>query len=180
MRWPMFSTASHSMAAKARGVVGAGLPASGLADVELTWIEGRLEQKLRFGRVAAERSAGPHKRIASFRPGATFALLGCTVPDLGRVSWSLAVVTAVEPGVRYQAHPGIAPGGDILLVVDAIEPIRAICREIDMIEALGIDPCDVPPDHWRHIAVSLAAALPFRAYGADRHAAWLRRRETER
>ncbi|MBL0770086.1 DUF2840 domain-containing protein [Sphingopyxis sp. DHUNG17] len=155
------------------------LPSSGLTDVELTWIEGRLERQLRFGRVAAQRSGGPQKRIASFRPGATFALLGCTVPDVGRASWNLAVVTAVAPGAPYQAHAGIAPGGDILLLIDAIEPIRAVSREIDMIEASGIDPCDVPPDHWRHIAASLAAALPFRAYGAERHAAWLRRRETE-
>ena len=155
-------------------------PARSLTDVELTWIEGRLEQQIRFGRVAAERSGGPHKRIASFRPGETFALLGCTVPDIGRISWNLAILTTVAPGAPCQAHPGIAPGGNILLLVDELQPIRAICREIDMIEASGIDPCDVQPDHWRHIAASLAAAIPFRAYGAERHAAWLQRRETDR
>lgn len=178
MRRPMFSAAPRAMPA-AGSPLATPLPASGLTDVELTWIEGRLEQQLRFGRVAAERSGAPHKRIASFRPGATFALLGCTVPDIGRVSWNLAVVTAVAPGAPYQAHAGIAPGGDILLFIDAIEPIRATCREIDMIEASGIDPCEVQPDHWRHIGASLAAALPFRADGPERHAAWLQRREME-
>lgn len=156
------------------------LPSSGLTDVELTWIEARLEQQLRFGRAAAERSAGPHKRIASFRPGTTFALLGCTVPDIGRVCWSLAIVTAVPPGAPFATLPGVAPGGDILLALDGIERIRAVCREIDMIEASGIDPCDVQPDHWRHVGSQLTAALPFRSYGAERHAALLQRRRVER
>lgn len=153
------------------------LPASGLTDVEMTWIEGRLEQQLRFGRIAAERSGGPHKRIASFRPGATFGLIGCTVNDLGGLFWSLAIVRAVAPGAPFATHPGVQPGGDILLSLSDLQPIRAVCREIDMIEASGVDVCDVSPDHWHHIGQRLAAALPFRCYSAERHAAWLRRGE---
>jgi hypothetical protein len=165
--------------AEALAPVGARLPASTPTDVDLTWIEGRLEQQLRFGRAVAERAGGPHKRIVSFRPGSTFGLIGCTVNDLGRIFWSLAIVTAVAPGAPFATHPGIAPGGDILLRLDDLDEIRAVCREIDMIEASGVDLCDVSPDHWRHIGSRLAVRLPFRAYGADRHAAWLRRRELE-
>lgn len=153
------------------------LPAGGLTDVEITWIEGRLEQQLRFGRVAAERSGGPHKRILSFRPGATFGLIGCTVNDLGYAFRGLAIVRAIASGAPYATHPGVHPGGDILLSLSDLEPIRAVCREIDMIEACGVDACDVSPDHWRHIAERLAATLPFRSYSAERHAAWLRRGE---
>jgi hypothetical protein len=165
------------MQAAAPPPVGVRLPASGLTDVELTWIEGRLEQQLRFGRVAAERSGGPHKRIASFRPGATFGLIGCTADDLGCVFWSLAIVRAVAPGAPFSTHPAVRPGGEILLSLSDLEPIRAVCREIDMIEASGVDACDVSPDHWRHIGQRLAAALPFRSYSAERHAAWLRHNE---
>ncbi|ALJ13406.1 DUF2840 domain-containing protein [Sphingopyxis macrogoltabida] len=165
------------MQAAAPPPVGVRLPASGLTDVELTWIEGRLEQQLRFGRVAAERSGGPHKRIASFRPGATFGLIGCTADDLGCVFWSLAIVRAVAPGAPFSTHPAVRPGGEILLSLSNLEPIRAVCREIDMIEASGVDACDVSPDHWRHIGQRLAAALPFRSYSAERHAAWLRHNE---
>ncbi|USI79323.1 DUF2840 domain-containing protein [Sphingopyxis sp. USTB-05] len=157
--------------------VGVVLPASGLTDVEMTWIEGRLEQQLRFGRVAAERSGGPHKRIASFRPGATFGLIGCTVNDFGCLFSSLAIIRAVAAGAPYAIQPGVQPGGEILLSLSDLEPIRAVCREIDMIEAAGVDACDVSPDHWRHIGQRLAAALPFRSYSAERHAAWLRRGE---
>ncbi len=177
MRARMASALPSPMQAAAPPPVGVRLPASGLTDVELTWIEGRLEQQLRFGRVAAERSGGPHKRIASFRPGATFGLIGCTADDLGCVFWSLAIVRAVAPGAPFSTHPAVRPGGEILLSLSDLEPIRAVCREIDMIEASGIDPCEVSPDHWRHIGQRLAAALPFRSYSAERHAAWLRRGE---
>ncbi len=177
MRARMASALPSPMQAAAPPPVGVRLPASGLTDVELTWIEGRLEQQLRFGRVAAERSGGPHKRIASFRPGATFGLIGCTADDLGCVFWSLAIVRAVAPGAPFSTHPAVRPGGEILLSLSDLEPIRAVCREIDMIEASGVDACDVSPDHWRHIGQRLAAALPFRSYSAERHAAWLRHNE---
>lgn len=156
-----------------------GMPPGGLTDVALPWIEGRLEAQLRFGRVAAERSVGPHKRIVSFRPGATFGLTRCTAADMGQMSWRLIIVTAAAAGSRCAAHLGIDPGCDILLDLDRLEPIRAVLAEFDLIEASGIDLCDVAPDHWRHIAAQMAAALPFRSYGAERHAAWLRRRSIE-
>lgn len=177
MRRRMASALPSPMPAAALPPVGVGLPANGLTDVEMTWIEGRLEQQLRFGRVAAERSGGPHKRIASFRPDATFGLIGCTAGDLGRMFWSLSIVRAVVPGAPFGTHPGVHPGGEILLSLSDLEPIRAVCREIDMIEASGVDACDVSPDHWRHIGQRLAIALPFRSYSTERHAAWLRRGE---
>lgn len=173
----MASALPSPMPTAAPPPVGFRLSASGLTDVELTWIEGRLEQQLRFGRVAAERSGGPHKRIASFRPGASFGLLGCTRNDLGCVFWSLVIIRTVAPGAPYATYPGVQPGEEILLSLSDLEPIRAVCREIDMIEASGVDACDVSPDHWRHIGQRLAAALPFRSYSAERHAAWLRRGE---
>ncbi|WP_294048286.1 DUF2840 domain-containing protein [Sphingopyxis sp.] len=173
----MASALPSPMPAAALPPAGVRLPASGLTDVEMTWIEGRLEQQLRFGRVAAEQSGGPHKRIASFRPGATFGLIGCTMNDLGCLFWSLAIVRAVVPAAPYATHPAVQPGGEILLSLSDLEPIRAVCREIDMIEASGVDACDVSPDHWRHIGQRLATALPFRAYSAERHAEWLRRGE---
>ncbi len=97
--------------------------------------------------------------------------------DLGSLFWSLAIVRAVAPGAPYATHPAVHPGGDILLELSDLEPIRAVCREIDMIEVTGVDACDVSPDHWRHIGRRLAETLPFRSYSAERHAAWLRRGE---
>ena len=49
-------------------------------------------------------------------------------------------------------------------------------RLIDAIEASGIDPCEVAPDHWRHIHNRLAAREASRGYSLARHRAWLQRK----
>lgn len=157
---------------------GAAAPSAavGLTDVELTWIAGRLEQWLRFGRVAADRIVDRRTRISSFRPGAVFALVRWTSNDFGTVHSSIAIVAAVAPGSPYATHPFIQPGGELLLRLDGWPKVEKVLKAIDAIELAGVDPCDVAPDHWRHIGSQLAAGLPFRPYGPDRHAAWLRRK----
>ncbi len=47
---------------------------------------------------------------------------------------------------------------------------------IDAIEALGIDPTAVAPDHWRHVHNRLTAGQTPSVYSSARHAAWLARR----
>ena len=57
---------------------------------------------------------------------------------------------------------------------------RAFIEKLtDNIKAVGIDACDAAPEHWRHVGNRIAAGMPFRPYGRDRHAAWLRRRAIE-
>jgi hypothetical protein len=155
-------------------------PGNGLVDVELTWIEGRFEQQVRFGRVAAERVIDAHKRIVSFYEGATFCLLEYRSCDRGQVGWRLDVLVATVAGSSSSSLFGDAHGAEILLSVVEVPLIQAVLREIDLIEAAGIDACDAAPDHWRHVDAQLVAAAPFRPYSAERHAAWLRRQEVER
>ena len=154
----------------------AGSPASTFTDVELTWIEQRLEQWIRFGRVAATRIVSRHTRIDSFRPGATFAFVRWTSNDYGTIFSSIAIITAVEPGAALTTFPLVRPGGDILLRIDGWTRVKQVLAAIDAVEAAGIDPCDAAPDHWRHVGSRIAAGLPFRPYGAERHRAWLRRK----
>ena len=54
--------------------------------------------------------------------------------------------------------------------------VRRVFGLIDAIEKLGIDPCDVAPDHWRHIHNRLIVAETPRSYSTDRHRAWLARK----
>lgn len=159
--------------------VGAASTASGLTDVELTWIEQRLEQWIRFGRVAAEHIVNRRTRVISFRPGATFAFVRWTSNDFGTIHSSIAIVTAVVAGSPYSTYPYVRPGGELLLRIHGWPKVEQVLKAIDAIEASGVDPCDVAPDHWRHIGSQLAAGLPFRPYGPDRHAAWLRRKAIE-
>jgi hypothetical protein len=48
---------------------------SDLTQVELLWLEGRIENRLRFGRVAEERSLDRRRRVLSFAPGSIFAFV---------------------------------------------------------------------------------------------------------
>jgi len=150
-----------------------------LTDVELTSIEGRLERWIRFGRVADEHIINRRERVQSFRPGMTFALICTSSSDFGTVRSSVHILTASAPGVTCSALPFVRPGAEILLRARDRSAVDHVLEAIDSIEAAGIDPCDVSPDHWRHLSGHLAAGIPFRRYTAERHAAWLRRKAME-
>ncbi|MEN2262636.1 DUF2840 domain-containing protein, partial [Enterococcus faecalis] len=55
--------------------------------------------------------------------------------------------------------------------------VEQVLRHIDAVETLGIDACNVAPDHWRHVGNRIGAGHEPRAYTLERHAAWLKRRE---
>ena len=68
-------------------------------------------------------------------------------------------------------------GGDILLRLDGWPKVERVLKVIDGIEALDIDPVEIPPEHWRHIHNRLIAGHEPRAYSRAQHSAWLLRRE---
>lgn len=153
--------------------------ATGLTEVELTWIEGRYEQWILFGRNAAERIVNRRTRVLAFRPGSIFAHVRWTANDFGTIFSTIAIVRAVEASAPFSTLPFIRPGAEILLRIDSWLRVQRVLAAVAAIEADGIDPCDVAPDHWRHIGSRLAAGLSFRPYGAERHAAWSRRKVIE-
>src|SRR3984957_10337127 len=73
-----------------------------LTRVELTWFEKRIEQWIRFGRIAEETILDRRRRVVSFAPGAVFAF--------------------VRPGgeilLRIDGWPKV---NDVLRAVDAVE-----------------------------------------------------------
>ena len=154
-------------------------PRDALTEVELTWIEGRHEQWIRFGRVAAERILSRRTRIAAFRPGAVFGFVRWTSNDFGTVHSNIAIAAAVAPGEAYATLPFVRPGAEILARIDGWPKVQKALAAIDAVEAIGIEACDAAPDHWRHVGSRIAAGLPFRPYSTERHTAWLRRRAVE-
>ena len=56
-----------------------------LTDVELIWIEKRIEQWIRFGRDVAEQILDRRRRILSFAPGSMFAYVRWAANDFGTV-----------------------------------------------------------------------------------------------
>lgn len=150
-----------------------------LTEVELTWIEGRHEQWIRFGRIAAERIVSRRTRVVMFRPGAIFAFVRWSSNDFGTIHSNMAIAAATAPGEPNATLPFVHPGAEILLRIEGWPKVQKGLEAIDTVEATGIDACDAAPDHWRHVGSRIAAGLPFRPYSLDRHTAWLRRRAVE-
>jgi hypothetical protein len=146
-----------------------------LTHVELTFIARRIEHWLRFGRPTHEEILDRRRRIVSFRPGAVFAFVRWAANDFGTIISRIDILRAVAPGEAYQTLPFVRPGGDILLKLVGWPKVEQALIHIDAVEALGIDPAEVCPDHWRHVANRLSAGQTPRAYKRERHAAWLKR-----
>lgn len=150
-----------------------------LTRVELTWIEKKVEHWIRFGRYAREEIAGRRRRVLSFAPGSIFAFVRWATNEYGTIVSRIDVVRALEVGEPYQTLPFVRPGGDILLKINGWPKVERVLRAIDAVEALGIDPADAAPDHWRHVHNRLTVGHEPRAYSRDQHHAWRLRRSTQ-
>lgn len=147
-----------------------------LTRVELTWLEGRIEHWIRFGRDVGETILDRRRRVLSFAPGSIFAFVRWASNDFGTVISRIDIVRAVSHGEPYQTLPFVRPGGVILLRISGWPKVERVLKAIDAIEALGIDSADAAPDHWRHIHNRLIAGYEPRPYNRDQHRAWLLRR----
>lgn len=147
-----------------------------LTHVTLVWRKGEREDWIKFGKPVAGRIVNRSQRIESYATGQVFALVRWTSNEYGTVRSALDIVRAAAAGEPVTPVPQVDPGGDVLLSVHGWPKVAQVFRLIDAIEASGIDPCEVAPDHWRHIHNRLAARELPRGYSPSRHQAWLRRR----
>jgi hypothetical protein len=154
-------------------------PHDDMTHVELTWVEKKIEYWIRFGRQAHEQILDRRRRVVGFQPNAVFAFVRWAANDYGTIISRIDILRAIVPGQSYQTVPFVRPGGEILLKVEGWPKVEDVLRHIDAIEALGVDACDVAPDHWRHVAHRAQAGYAPRPYTAERHLAWLKRRRIE-
>jgi SAM-dependent methyltransferase len=161
-----------------KGPRGAENPQSGshLTHVDLTWIKGRIEHWIRFGRPVDETIQDAERRFVSFAPGSAFAFVRWAANDFGTIRSRIDIIRAVPRGAGYQTVPFVRPGGELLLHLNGWSQVERVLQAVDAIEALGIDPVDVAPDHWRHLHNRLTAGHQPRAYSLAAHHAWLLRR----
>jgi len=157
----------------------AGLPYDNLTHVELTWVEKKIENWIRFGTRAHEQVVDRRRRVLSFRPGSVFAFVRWASNDFGTIVSRIDIVRAVEPGEAYQTLPFVRPGGEILLKIEGWPKVEDVLRHVDAIEAIGIDADAVSPEHWRHVHNRMAAAHQPRAYTLEQHRAFLLRRKVQ-
>lgn len=150
---------------------------SELTLVELLWLKKRLENWIRFGRIAEEHVLDRQRRIVSFAPDSIFAFVRWASNDYGTVVSRIDILRAVRPGERYLTVPYVRPGGESLVRLSGWPKVEKVLQAIDAIEALEIDPADVAPEHWRHIHNRLSVGEQPRPYTRSRHQAWLHRRK---
>jgi len=149
---------------------------TGRTTVDLLWIEGRTERWIRFGRIVQETLHSRSRSAVGFDPGAVFAFVRWAANDYGTVESRIDILRAVPASERCSTVPHVTPGGEMLLRLSGWPKVEAALLAIDQIEALGLAPEDVCPDHWRHVHNRLTTGLDPRAYTELRHDAWLKRR----
>jgi hypothetical protein len=150
-----------------------------LTTVDLFWREGLIERWIRFGDVAREEIVDRRRRRIAFAPGAVFAFVRWASNEHGTVASRLDILRAAAPGEPITTLPCVRPGGESLLRVQGWARTQEVLQIINAIEALGIDPCTVAPDHWRHVHNRLAAQQAPRPYTWARHRVWRTRRKLE-
>lgn len=144
-----------------------------LTRAALAFIDQRINLYLRFGRPQREVRIDRWQRCALFVPNTIFARVLWQGNDYGTTHWQIMVLQACKPLDAMQRIRGIRPGARTLLHVEGERRVRIILTQIDIIEALGIDPIDVSPSYWQTLGNRLAAGLPTPTYTTERHAAWL-------
>ena len=93
-------------------------PTHDLTEVELTWIEKRIENWIRFGREVGEQILDRRRRVLRFAPGSVFGFVRWAANDYGTIASHLDVLRTVRAGEPQQTVPFVRPGGDILLKVE--------------------------------------------------------------
>src|SRR5262249_18056457 len=124
---------------------------SDLTQVELFWLKKRIENWVRFGRVAQETILDRNRRVVSFVPGSIFAFVRWASNDYGMAVSRIDVLRAARPGERYSTVPYVRPGGESLLRLSGWPKVEKVLQAIDAVEALGIHPADAAPEYWQHV-----------------------------
>ncbi|KTQ96342.1 glycosidase [Aureimonas ureilytica] len=161
------------------GGLSSAAPPDDMTHVELTFVEKKIENWIRFGRHARERIIDRRHRVLSFAPDSLFAFVRWASNDYGTIISRIDVVRAVAHGSVFQTLPFVRPGGDILLRIEGWPKVERVLQHIDAIETRDIDPVDVSPDHWRHVHSRLSVGHEPRAYTPEHHRAYLARRRTQ-
>lgn len=149
-----------------------------LTRVELIHVEQTIEYWIRFGEPIRQDILDRRRRHLFFAPGRVFAFVRWAANAHGTTISRIDIVRPVASGKTFQTLPFVRPGGDIVLKIEGWPKVEQVLRHIDAVEAAGIDPCAVAPDHWRHVANRVRAGETPSPYTPARHRAWLLRRET--
>ena len=131
------------------------------------FLDGKVNDRVRFGKPAAERIIDRRCRVELFEPGQVFGYVQWRANRYGTELWRVWVLQAGRPGARLETVPGIAPGAHIWLGLAGQARVGRALELVDAIEAQGIDPARVPESYLRTAQNRLAAGTPCRVFGAS-------------
>src|SRR5215471_2515380 len=106
-------------------------PMNDLTEVELLWLEKRIENRVRFGRFVEDKILDRHRRLLSFAPGSIFAFVRWTSGDFGTAISRVDILRAVAPGQRCSTGPYVKPGGESLLRLTGWPKVERVLGLID-------------------------------------------------
>jgi Protein of unknown function (DUF2840) len=131
-------------------------------DVQLTWFEGRIKRRIRFGHDCGETILNRRRRILRFTPRNILRSSSWASNDFDTIVSRIDIVRAIDRAESYQTLPFVRPGGEILLRISGWPKVERVLQAIDAVEALGIDPAVAAPIIG---GVSTAASSPVRRRG---------------
>lgn len=128
-----------------------------VTQVELLWIEKRIENRIRFGHIIHQTILDGRRRRVSFAPGSIFAFVRWASNEYGTVVSRIHILRAVAPGERYSTVPFVQPGGEILLNLARWPKVEKVFHAIEVVEALGINPADADRSIGTTFTIGLAS-----------------------
>jgi hypothetical protein len=90
-----------------------------------------------------------------------------TAPSFSHID----ILHAIGTGERYATLPHVRPGGESLLRLSGWPKVEKALQTIHAVKAMGIDPTDVAPDHWRQVHNRLLVGERPRSDTRTRHQA---------
>ncbi|MEG3089302.1 DUF2840 domain-containing protein [Sphingomonas sp. PB4P5] len=148
------------------GITTLGLPP--LAPAAGCWI--------RFGAPVFVHVFEGHCPLLRFVADSIFAFVSRGPHDTGTALAKLHIVRVVSPGQGYTTLPNLVPGGGLLRHLGRSQKTRACQKLIQAIGTLGVDPCAVALDYWRHVHNRLIAGHRAHAHPLALHRPQLLRR----
>jgi len=152
-------------------------PESGIVQARLIWIEKRIQYWLRFGDPCFETIIDRRRKTVQFKQHDIFALVRWKSNDYGTVFSALDILQCVSGDGDQLDIRCVRGAVQSLLHLSSWHRVKQVFEHIDAIEALGIVPQNVCPDHWSHVQSRISSGDSPREYTIIRHKIWTERRE---
>lgn len=141
--------------------------------VEIAFYPEHLNHWLRFGEPDEQQDLDRRRSLALFNPGRIFGYVRWRANEYGTQDWRFTIVKTAAPSLLLSRIEGVAPGGEVLLLVVGSTKVKRALLQIDALEAAWFEPAAVSPAYYRHIHNRIASRQPVRTYSTAQHEAHL-------